>query len=137
MKIQIQTIPNNEQRYSTVGDYWIDEDGTRQIRVSDLENDDYNFLIAIHEAIEQHFCLKKGIKEEDITNFDKHFEDMRIAFPDLVGEMEAGDHDNAPYNREHKLASMFEKWVADNIANSMDINPGVFWEEYNKKCNEL
>jgi hypothetical protein len=105
--------------------------------VSFLDNPDYEFLLAIHEFVEQHFCEKNGIKEKDITKFDLHFEEMREAFPDLVGTMEAGDHENAPYNKEHKLASMFEKWIADNLAKIDDVSPEEYWEDYNNKINNL
>ena len=74
MKINIQTIPNNEQRYITTGDYWIDSDGTWQIRVSDLGDWKKELLVAIHELAEQAICLSKGIKEEDISAFDIEFE---------------------------------------------------------------
>lgn len=128
LQVNIEVIPHSKQRYDTCGDYWI-EDNIMQIRVSDIGNADYEFLVAIHEFIEAYLCLKEGIDYEKITEFDKHFEKMRTAFPDLVGEMEPGDHDNAPYQKEHKIASMMEKWLADNMK--------IDFEDYTKKVNSL
>lgn len=129
MNVHIETIPHKEQRYNTVGDWTFDKHGNFGINVSNTKNEDYNFLIAVHEFIESYLCKREGIKEEDVTKFDKHFEEMRTAFPDLVGDMEPGDHDNAPYQKQHKIASMMEKWLADNMH--------IDWEAYNKKVNEL
>ncbi len=42
MDIHIKTVPHKEQRYNTVGDYWI-EDRVIQIRVSEMGNEDYEF----------------------------------------------------------------------------------------------
>ena len=50
MKINIETISHGQQRYPTPGDYWYDEEGTLQVRISDLGNELYEKMIAIHEA---------------------------------------------------------------------------------------
>ena len=31
MKMKIESIPHDEQRYPTVGDYWVDEHGVEQV----------------------------------------------------------------------------------------------------------
>lgn len=137
MRIEIETIPHKKQRYNTCGDYWIDEDDNLQIRISDLGNTDYEFLIALHELIEAYLCLKDGIDFDKITKFDEHFEEMRKAFPTLVGEMEPGDHEKAPYHKWHRLASMIERNIADNMARLEDKDPNEYFEAYDKKVNKL
>lgn len=132
MKVDITTISHKNHRYPTVGDWRWHAKGKDEfltIEVSDTGNEDYNFLLSVHELLEAYLCKRDGIKEEDVTNFDIHFEEMRTAFPDLVGDMEPGDHDNAPYQKQHKIASMMEKWLADNMK--------IDWEAYNKTVNEL
>ena len=57
MKIIIETIPHNLQQYTTVGN-WTWEDEYLKIEVSESGNDDWNFLIGIHEAIEAWLCKK-------------------------------------------------------------------------------
>ena len=37
LNIEIKTIPDAEQRYNTVGDYW-KEDGKDVVRISDMGN---------------------------------------------------------------------------------------------------
>ena len=56
MKILIETIKHSEQRYPTVGDYWTDSDGTLQVRVSEMGDDRYALLVAVHEVIEAFLC---------------------------------------------------------------------------------
>lgn len=134
MRTIIETIPHNEQRYDTCGDWLFNEKGDLHIKVSDMSSEDFNFFVGLHEMIEAYFCKVEGIKEEDVTAFDKHFEDMRVAFPDLVGEMEPGDHENAPYNKQHLIASRIERWVFDQRYGE---SSNQMWEEYTKAVNNL
>ena len=124
MQINIKTIPHNEQRYDTCGDYY-DTDESTEIKVSDLGNEDYEFLVAVHELIEQYLCKKRGIKELDITDFDEVFEMKRVQ----GNTDEPGDDKNAPYRREHFFATSIERLVSAEI--------GVDWSEYDKAINEL
>ena len=118
MEIYAKTIKHDQQRYDTCGDYWIFP-GLINIRVSDMGNEDYNFLVAVHEIIEAYLTNKRGIREEDITEFDKRFK----------GDGEPGDAENSPYRLEHQFADMIEKLIADEI--------GVNWNEYQTAMNVL
>lgn len=125
----IITKPQDEQRYDTVGDWryrtteymlpYLD------ITVSDMDNSDYEFLVAIHELVEAHLCRKRGIKEEDVTAFDEAFEKLRKE--DNFDE--PGNDVRAPYYKEHQFATMVEKLIALEI--------GVNWDEYDKTVNSL
>lgn len=129
MQIIIRTIPHTEQRYVTCGDWWFNEDGDLQIRVSDLSNQDMESLIASHELVEALLCKKRGIDEKDVTRFDERYELARKDYPEIMGETEPGDHPKAPYNKEHEFATRLE--------HSLSMELGVDWQEYNKKVNDL
>lgn len=125
MKIVIETIPHKEQRYETVGDYWWDEDGTLQMRISDMGNDNYAFLVAIHEMAEAWLIKHQGIKEEDITDFDKKYEAER---PE-GDESEPGDDPTAPYHLEHGFATGIERMMCAALA--------IPWRDYEEAVLEL
>ena len=65
MKIIMETLPHVTQIYRTCGNYWVDEYVTIQIRVSETGNDDFNWLVFLHEAIVQKLCAHKNIKATD------------------------------------------------------------------------
>lgn len=65
MKIIMETLPHVTQIYEACGNYWVDEDGTIQIRVSETGKDDFNWLVFLHEMIVQKLCEHRGIKLTD------------------------------------------------------------------------
>ena len=115
METWIKSISMKEmvKRYgvNTAGDYWRPTPDLLNIRVIGLNNSDYEFLIAIHEMIEEYICTKRGIKETDIQKFDQQCEDD-----------EPGDNPSAPYHKEHVFAECLERLLALEL--------GVNWEEY-------
>lgn len=125
MNINIKTIPHNEQRYETVGDWWFDENGDLQIRVSDVGNPKYEFLVAYHELAEVMLCKDRGITTEEVDTFDKNFEANR---PE-GNEDEPGDDPNAPYRKEHFFATSLERLVAAEL--------NVDWNKYDETINKL
>lgn len=125
MQIQMKTIPHSNQPYPTVGNWIIRQDGSIDIDVSDMQNEDYAFLVAIHEAIEVWLCRKRGVSEESVNAFDIEFEKNR---PD--GDIsEPGDHPNAPYRKEHFFATNIERMIAAELC--------VDWAAYDKVVTEL
>ena len=124
MKIIIETIPGNMQRYKTPGDWFRDKDGTLHIKVSCMGNQDYEVLVAIHELVETLLCEHRGIKEEDIADFDIKFEENRKE----GNEDEPGDDDAAMYRAEHLFATGIEKLMASEL--------GVNWNAYSKAVME-
>lgn len=128
MEIQIKTIPHNDQRYNTVGDYWVDANEIIQIRVSKMGNRDYEFLVLDHEIQEIYLCIKRGIKFEDIDKFDTHFEEEReLGIHD--DDDEPGDSELAPYFNEHQFASIVERLVSYELK--------IDFEEYERRIVEL
>lgn len=120
MRIVIETISHNLQRYDTVGDYWIAPDGSLHIVVSKMQDSRYDSLVMVHELVEALLCVHRGITMKQIDDFDmgpgKNLD-------------EPGDSPKAPYHKEHVFATKVEKMLAKQL----DVN----WEAYNKAIDEL
>lgn len=118
MKIRIEIIPNNQQRYNTVGDWqWLKEEegvDSLRIRVSDMNKTGAkgSILIAIHELIEVFLCQANGITESAVDKFDLNYK----------GDDEPGDDPKAPYKREHCIATGVERILAAEM--------GIDWKTY-------
>lgn len=125
MKILIETIPHFEQRYETVGDYMYLEDGTLYITVSDMRDDKYHALVAIHELIEAKLTEWKGVKEQEITDFDVAFEAKR----------EEGNIDEPGF--DEKAPYLFEHTFATSVELGMCAMAGISWTAYEKVINSL
>ena len=122
--IRIDVILHRKQRYPTVGD-WLIHKKRLVIRVSHMKNPDYIFLVALHEMIEAWLCFRRGIREQDVTKFDKRFEALHGE--DDVSE--PGDDPSAPYFAEHQFATLIEKQMATEL--------GVNWKKYDRAVAEL
>ena len=136
MRILIRSIPHQAQRYNTCGDwYWWDanipagyipagedslviKERTLHIRVSMLKAREM-WLVAVHELIEALLCDYAGVSMADVDAFDTEFK----------GEGEPGDDINAPYYRQHQIATGIERMLAAEL--------GVAWREYEEHINEL
>lgn len=119
MKIVIETIPHEHQRYPTVGDWVYDDDGNLAIRVSQMKDWRHEMLVAVHELVEVLTCKKDGISQESVDAFDIEYEKNR-AKDDV--ESEPGDDPKAPYVDQHCLATGIERILAQQW--------GVKWNEY-------
>lgn len=107
-------------RYATAGDYQ-EINGVVQIEVYDQGDEDKNFLIAIHELVEQHLCNKRGITNKMIDDFDFKYEENREEGDDTS---EPGDAPDCPYRNEHRFAMIVEQMMAHEL--------GVDWHEYDQ-----
>lgn len=123
--IHIKTIPHHEQRYNTCGDYWIDDEGDIQIRVSGVGIPRFEELIAVHELVEMLLVLARSISLEAIDKFDKEYEAKRKA----GDTSEPGDSPNAPYKNEHFFATTVERM----LAREYEVN----WNKYEEAINNL
>lgn len=127
MKILIESINHEDQRYETCGDWKFDEDGTLNIWVSKIDDWRYEALIALHEFAEAIMCLKHGITTEIADSFDIKFEEERTR--GLHGNKEPGDAKDCPYRRYHQIATLLERALA--------IMLNVKWREYEEAVNSL
>ena len=126
LRMHIETIPHDQQRYETCGDYWEDENGIEQIRVSEMVDWRYEVLVAVHEIVEMALAKHRRIDENAITEFDIKFEESK-AKGLCAGE--AGDNVNAPYRKEHFFATNLERLFAAEL--------GVDWFEYDRFVDAL
>lgn len=122
MKILIETIPHEAQRYTTVGDWFYDAENTLHIRVSKLSDPRLEELIAVHELVEVLLCSHAGVTQQSVDDFDKMTEKDR---PDV----EPGDEPDAPYVRQHCFATAVERMLAAEM--------GVSWKNYEAELEAL
>ena len=123
----IQTIPYESQRYQTCGDYYKTEDGKTHFKINDMGNEDYEFLVSIHEQIEEHLTRRRGLTEPEILAFDLAWEKENHS----PGE-EPGHDPRAPYHAEHVLSENVERL----IAHAMGIPWPIYEEAVNDSCDK-
>lgn len=119
MKIEINIIPHSAQRYDTVGD-WQFKGDELQINVSDLGDEKFNVLVAIHELIEAFECKFNGVSTEQVDEYD-------FSHPD-VGSADLDANSDSPYFKYHNDSTAIE-WILSRLF-------GVDWKEYSKKIGE-
>lgn len=125
MRVNIETIPHELQRYPTVGDYWQEGD-IEQVRISAMRDWRFEVLVTIHELVEMALTRKRGISEAAITEFDVGFEADRL---EGLRTGEPGDDPKAPYRREHIFATNLERLLAAEL--------DVDWPEYESYVDSL
>lgn len=145
MKIIIETIAHETQRYPTVGD-WYYEGETLHVKVSDLGNERMNQLVAVHELIEVLLCQHAGISQAAVDEFDIAFEKNRedrmfeasksvsepgvtCAEEQMISIEEPGDDISAPYRKQHCFATAVERMMAAEM--------DVPWNDYASKIESM
>ena len=129
LRITINSIPHDRQRYDTCGDYYeagyisaeTGEMKGLEVRVSQLADRREMLLVAIHELCEWALCQAAGISNEAIDQFDLSQEHYF--------EGEPGDQPTAPYYKQHQIATGIERILAAEM--------GVDWLEYERHIEEL
>ena len=112
--VHIKFIPQSEQRpFAQYGDYW-ETEGSIEIRITIYANPSYSQAIAIHELIEKWRNNQIGIKDSDVDQFDKDHPELN----------DPGWSLDAPYNRTHSEADIFERLFINLSGNN--------WIEYEK-----
>lgn len=111
--IIMTVIPHRAQRLSEVGDYFKLSNGWTEFKISEMKNPDYEFLVFVHEVIEQYLTQRKGITAEMVDEWDK----SRASGP------------NCPYREEDEFATFIEQTVAKKL--------GIDWDIYDKYIDEL
>jgi hypothetical protein len=121
MNISIKTIPQKEQRYKTVGDYWYDEEGNLQIRVSNLNNWVFEAIVYVHELVEALLCKYRGITINEIDDFDMSPYGLSLEEPGLDPK--------APYFEQHAIALQVEELLYEPL--------GVYVDEFEDRMGEV
>lgn len=133
--LKVEVIPHETQKYETPGNWIINKDGSITIQVSYTGDDNYSFLIGIHEAIEAWLCRMAGISQKDVDEFDEAYELARLNYVKApcgcmpTEDSEPGHDRHAPYNRQHKFAESIERTLAKKLM--------VEWREYDRTVREL
>lgn len=128
-EVHIKFIPNNEHRYPTIGDWWFDNKGNLQIRISKFQDERHSMLVAIHELFEAYAASKNDIPEPEVTKFDLWFEE-ELKNPNHPASLdEPGMHPKCPYNKEHQYATAVEMTLATLL--------GVNWWEYSEAVTKM
>lgn len=132
MKILIETIPHDQQRYPTAGDWeflqppFVKEgDVGISIKISELGDWRMEACVAIHEAIEVLMCKQNGVTQQAVDDFDMTYEKARKE----GDESEPGDDAKAPYYKEHQIATGVERILAVEL--------GLDWNSYENKIQSL
>lgn len=133
MDIEIKSIPHASQRYPTCGDWWVDDRGVLQIRVSSEMGSDSCFLVAMHECIEAVIAMRRGVTVQQVDDFDIAYEKAHREGGTLGGERidesEPGDDPSCPVFKEHGLATGIEAILCSEM--------GIPWAVHNDTVEGL
>ena len=125
MNISIQVVAESDHRpCASGGDWFFDEDGDLQVRVSKMSNWRRETILALHEVCEAVLCKHNGVLQEQVDRYDAEY--MKRS-PETF--MNAGDSPQAPYAREHGFASSVERLMATE----MDTN----WSDYEHELESI
>lgn len=132
MKLTIESIPHNQQRYETCGDWQelqppfvAEGDVGIAVTVSELGDWRMDACVGIHEAVEALMCKYAGVIQEQVDAFDMEYEKNRKD----GDESEPGDSANAPYYKQHQIATGIERILAAEL--------GIDWNAYEQKIYSL
>jgi hypothetical protein len=106
MKVMIETISHDQQRYDTVGDWQFDGENLN-IKVSEIptsEHGYYEFLVGVHELVEAILCKNQGVTEQQVDDWDLNCD-----------EEDPGNNPECPYYRQHLLATVIENILANEL----------------------
>jgi|ERR1044071_1627060 hypothetical protein len=123
MDIHIKVIPESEMRAGVSGaDWFFDDKGDLQVRVSPMRDSRYETLLAIHECVEAIMAHHNGVTVKAVDEFDQKYYETH------ADDLDAGDEADAPYRHEHCLATAIERILCAEL--------GVVWSEYDRELAE-
>jgi len=125
MDIHVKIIPNDQHRPGITGaDWWFDESGNLEVRISKMSDSKYESVLAVHEVVEAVLCRYAGVTHEAVDAFDIPYHQKNEVY-----DLDAGDEPEAPYRRQHGFATAAERIVASEI--------GIPWLAYDKELAAL
>lgn len=123
MNINIRVIPESEMRPEVSGADWFwDQDGNLQVRVSPMSDWRREILLALHETVEAIMCMHNGVSQQAVDAYDKAYYETHEC------DKDAGDEADAPYVHEHCLATAIERILCAEL----DVN----WASYDRELGE-
>lgn len=127
--INIQVIAHKEQACGITGEWWTDENGVVQIRVSRLGDIRAEALHIAHEVVEWAASVGDPLAmDDDLTNVqDEKFLKLRREGKLPKGHEEVGFGPNCLYAKGHHLGTATELILCQNL--------GLNWIDYdNRVC---
>ena len=127
IKILVEVIDHCNQRYPTVGDWWFEVDRNfnevihicvSKIIHKGIHQEYMEFAVALHELVEAILCRYNGVSEYEVTKFDEEHPEAD----------EPGALIDAPYFKEHAVATQIEKMLVEQFSFS--------WEEYDEAVRD-
>lgn len=107
--ITIDFIPEDQMRYHTLGDWLFDGFGNLHIKVVDTKDIKVDLPIAIHELIEAVLCKINRISQFDVDMWDLSYDEIDVL--NMNKPDEPGEHPEAPYFKEHRIACNVEDGI--------------------------
>lgn len=158
--IMVVTIPHDNQRYDTVGDYWFGAGDTLDMRVSDMGDWRFGIACAVHELVEAALLVTNKIDEAQVSEFDEDYEKARqyylecqrlIALGHVIAESSISSEalyrkkwacpceiDNSTEPGEDIHAPYYaQHMVADNIERIVLRELGGVWKDYQAKVESM
>ena len=132
LKINIQVISHKEQGPAKVtAQWWTDEAGVIQVRISRLGDIRAELLHLVHELVEIACSITHPEIMDDVLTdaYDEEFLRKRAAGELPLGHEEVGFGENCPYSGGHHAASGVELMICPH----MDLN----WVDYDNRVCEV
>lgn len=126
--LNIRLIEQPEHRFTTIGDWWENPDGTFEVRVTRMNNIKHTMMVLLHEISEWAICQATGVSTKLCDEFDALWEDEIDRGLHAVEE-EAGFDVRCPYRAGHIFGC--------GVEHIMCVVLNASWEAYEAECNEL
>jgi hypothetical protein len=121
-------VPLSSQRFTTLGDWWQDCDGTYTIAVTEMRDWRYQFLVLMHELTEWSICCATGVSAKIADEFDAAWEeDIKSGLVSV--SVEAGFDKACPYRQGHVWGARMERLFCYLLKAN--------WKDYCRECDEL
>jgi hypothetical protein len=122
LDIHIKTVPHSHIRAEGAGDWHVNNNGSVEVLVSDLDGSwESELAVAIHELVECYMCRDMDINDDDVTRFDMQFEQERANGKHSL-EAESGDDMRSPYRKQHLAAIHVERAVCHALGLNWDVH---------------
>jgi hypothetical protein len=124
--ITVKVIPISEQRFTTLGDWLENPDGSFVITLPEMNDWRVTFLVLMHELVEWGITQSEGTTTSACDDFDAMWEQEIKDGKQLI-ETEAGFDPRCPYRRGHVWGYRAERvlcWIL-----------GLSWKSYGAECD--
>jgi hypothetical protein len=131
LKINIEVIAHKDQRCGMTGNWWTDEDGIIQMRISRMGDIRYEMMHVVHEVKELAVSITDPVAMDDkITDaYDDSFLEARAKSPDRPGYGEPGFGKGCPYGKGHHAGTADEMLLCAIY--------GINWNDYDQRVCEV